>query len=128
MSRLTRDGTAEPVSRDQILRRESGQGNNIFPCLADNVQDWQPYAVDTHSCHICNHTSTHTTAMRRRVTRVLSAARTFSPLAGVCSDGVDAFIFFYLVSQDRPLTSDLCLRITSLPLIRINSPNKHCFI
>ena len=31
MSRLTRDGTAEPVSRDQILRRERGQGNFIFP-------------------------------------------------------------------------------------------------
>ena len=25
-SKLTRDGTAEPVSRDQILRRERGQG------------------------------------------------------------------------------------------------------
>ena len=33
MSRLTRDGTAEPVSRDQIiLRRERGTGKNIrFP-------------------------------------------------------------------------------------------------
>ena len=31
MSRLTRDGTAEPVSRDQNLRRERGQGNNNFP-------------------------------------------------------------------------------------------------
>ena len=30
MSRLTRDGTAEPVSRDQILRHEHGQGNIIF--------------------------------------------------------------------------------------------------
>ena len=30
MSKLTRDGTAEPVSRDQILRRERGQGNVIF--------------------------------------------------------------------------------------------------
>ena len=29
MRRLTLDGTAEPVSRDQILRRERGQG--IFP-------------------------------------------------------------------------------------------------
>ena len=27
MSRLTRDGTAKTVSRDQILRRERGQGN-----------------------------------------------------------------------------------------------------
>ena len=31
MSRLTRDGMAEPVSRDQILRHERGQGNIIFP-------------------------------------------------------------------------------------------------
>ena len=44
MSRLTRDGTAEPVSRDQILRREQrGQGNIYFPCSADHMQDWQPY-------------------------------------------------------------------------------------
>ena len=33
MSWLTRDETAEPVSRDQILRRERGQGNIHFPCL-----------------------------------------------------------------------------------------------
>ena len=31
MSRLTRDGTTEPVSRDQILRHARGQGNIIFP-------------------------------------------------------------------------------------------------
>ena len=31
MSRLTRDGTAEPVSRDQILRHARGHGNIIFP-------------------------------------------------------------------------------------------------
>ena len=31
LSRLTRDGTAEPVSRDQILRHARGQGNIIFP-------------------------------------------------------------------------------------------------
>ena len=43
MSRLTRDGTAEPVSRDQILRRERGQDNIDFPCSADYEQDWQPY-------------------------------------------------------------------------------------
>ena len=41
MSRLTRDGTAEPVSRDQILRRERGQGNiHLLPCSADPEQDW----------------------------------------------------------------------------------------
>ena len=31
MSRLTRDGTAEPISRDQILRHARGQGILIFP-------------------------------------------------------------------------------------------------
>ena len=31
MSRLTRDGTAESVSRDQILRHARGQENIIFP-------------------------------------------------------------------------------------------------
>ena len=31
MSRLTRDGTAEPVSHDQILGRGRGQGNIHFP-------------------------------------------------------------------------------------------------
>ena len=31
MSRLTRDGTAEPISRHQILRHARGQGNIIFP-------------------------------------------------------------------------------------------------
>ena len=31
MSRLTRDGTAELVSRDQILKHARGQGNIIFP-------------------------------------------------------------------------------------------------
>ena len=52
MSRLARDGTAEPVSRDQIPRRERGQGNTRLPCSADDVQDWQPYPVDPYSA-IC---------------------------------------------------------------------------
>ena len=53
MSRLTRDGTAEPVSRDQILWHARGQGNIIFPCSADHEQDWQPYPVDPYSA-ICD--------------------------------------------------------------------------
>ena len=46
MSRLTRDGTAKPVSRDQNLRHERGQGNIYFPHSADHGQDWQPYPAD----------------------------------------------------------------------------------
>ena len=45
MSRLTRVGTAKPVTRDQILTRERGQENIGYPCSADHVQDWQPYPV-----------------------------------------------------------------------------------
>ena len=56
MSRLTQDGTAEPVSRDQILRRERGQEHTHFPCSADHVQDWQPYPVDPYSCYMYDHT------------------------------------------------------------------------
>ena len=53
MSRLTRDGTVEPVSRDQITRRVRGQGDIHFPCSADHEQDWQPYPVDQYSA-ICD--------------------------------------------------------------------------
>ena len=58
MSRLTRDGTAKPVSRDQILRRVRGQGNIHFPCSADHEQDWQPYPVDPYSAESADHTYT----------------------------------------------------------------------
>ena len=60
MSRLTRDGTAEHVSRDQILRHARGQGNINFPCSADHEQDWQPYPVDPYSAICDDHTYIHT--------------------------------------------------------------------
>ena len=60
MSRLTRDGTAEPVSRDQILRHARGQGNVHFPCSADHEQDWQPYPVDPYSAICDDHKYIHT--------------------------------------------------------------------
>ena len=63
MSRLTRDWTTQPVSRDQILRRERGQGNINFPCSADHEKDWQLYPVDPYSCYMCDHTLTTLIAM-----------------------------------------------------------------
>ena len=62
MSRLTWDGTAEPVSRDQILRHARGQRNIIFPCSANHEQDWQPYPVDPYSAICDDHTYIHTLA------------------------------------------------------------------
>ena len=49
MSRLTRNGTAEPVSRDQVIRRELEAGDINFLCSADHEQDWQLYPVDIYS-------------------------------------------------------------------------------
>ena len=57
MSRLTRDGTAEPVSRDQNLRHVVRRQRNInFPCSADHEQDWQPYLVDPYPAICDDHT------------------------------------------------------------------------
>ena len=64
MSRLTRDGTAEPVSRDQILRHARGQKNIHVPCLADHEKDWQPYPVDPYSAICDDHTYIHTPLSR----------------------------------------------------------------
>ena len=55
MSRLTRDGTAELVSRDQFLRHERGQGNIHFPCSVDHDRDWQPYSVNTYSAIVSDY-------------------------------------------------------------------------
>ena len=65
MSRLTQDGTAEPVSREQILRRERGQEYIHFPYSADHEQDWQPYPVYLYSCYIVTTGWTLTSAYMR---------------------------------------------------------------
>ena len=60
MSRLTRDGMAEPVLRDQILRRERGQGKVNFPCSAFHEQDIDNRTRLGHILAICDdHTVTH---------------------------------------------------------------------
>ena len=55
MIRPTQDGTAEPVSRDQILRHARGQGNINFPCSADHEQDRQLYPVGPYSAIFDDH-------------------------------------------------------------------------
>ena len=56
INRLARDGIVEPISQDQLLRRERGQGNIHFPCSAGHEQDWQPHLVDLHSAICDDHT------------------------------------------------------------------------
>ena len=66
MSKLTWNGTAEFVLRNQNLRRERGQRNIHFPYSADYEQDWQPYPVDPYHAicdeHTYIHSSTHTSS------------------------------------------------------------------
>ena len=59
MSRLTREGAAEPVSRDQILRRERGQGNIFAVQLTTCRTDSLTYPVDPYCCYMCDHTYTY---------------------------------------------------------------------
>ena len=123
MSRLTRDGTAEPVSRDQILRHARGQGNVHFPCSADHEQDWQPYPVDPYSAICDDHTYIHTYTVDPMLLSsgnpfkchegVLSlqpmippklSVLTFSPFVG-CSEGLDAFRFVFKLLHTSQLGS-----------------------
>ena len=61
MSMLTRDKTAEPVSRDQILRRERGQSFFFFPvqlttCRIGNLTR----LIHTLAIYVTIHTYIHT--------------------------------------------------------------------
>ena len=92
MSRLTRDGTAEPVSQDQILRRERGQGSIHLPCSVDPEQDWQPYPVDP-SLAICDEIHTYSSTRSSRVgnSRTGNASKLLELYLGdhwSCGDGL----------------------------------------
>ena len=57
-----RVGTSEPVSRDQLTRRERGKGKNNFACMTDHAQDWQSYSVDPLSAVCDDYTASIVTA------------------------------------------------------------------
>ena len=61
MSRLARDGTAEPnpSCETQFLGAYGDRGIFIFPCSADHEQDWQPCPVDPYSAKCDDHTYIH---------------------------------------------------------------------
>ena len=67
MSRLTRDGTAEPVSRDQILGRERGKEIFISLVQLTTSRIWQPYPIDPYSAICDGHTYMHTLWRERTV-------------------------------------------------------------
>ena len=86
MSRLTRDGTPEPVSRDQILRHERGQGNIHFPCSAAHKQDWQlTQLIHTLLYVMTIHTRIHPYQAQRRTN--CSLDRRLPPIYQLLFDG-----------------------------------------
>ena len=99
MSRLTRDWAAEPVSRDQILRRERGQGNAYFPWLADHEQDWQLYPVDPFSAISDGRESTGTGPVIPKVAAIVPVTgAAFSSTVSPCMDQLMcAFLFPHLL-------------------------------
>ena len=56
MGRLTRYGTAEPVSRDQILGRERGQGNIRFSVQLATSRTGNRHLVDPYLAICDDHT------------------------------------------------------------------------
>ena len=62
MSRLTRDGTTEPVSRDHILRREHGQEIFIFPAqlTASRIDNLTRLIHTLATWHMCDQPATQT--------------------------------------------------------------------
>ena len=61
MSEVTRDGAAEPVSRDQILRRERDREKKPKKLSsADHKKDWHPYPADPCPAENADHTKNST--------------------------------------------------------------------
>ena len=60
MSRLTRDGTTEPVSRDQILRRVRGPNNISFSLFSRPRAGLTTFTVNSYSAICDDHTYIHT--------------------------------------------------------------------
>ena len=58
MSRVTRGGTGEPVSRDQLSggANEDREVSIFLVQLTTSKQDWQPYIVDPYSAISDDHT------------------------------------------------------------------------
>ena len=83
MSGLTQDGTAEPVSRDQILRRDRGQGNIDLPCSADPTGRIGNFTRLIHTLAICVTTHIHTyfTITGEKPTVILELLHYQSPCA-----------------------------------------------
>ena len=88
MGRLTRDGTAEPVTRDKILRRERGQGTFILPVQLTTSR-FGNLAGLMHTLAICvtTHTYMHASQQPHTVRYKLSVLLWRCNIAVYCLHG-----------------------------------------
>ena len=99
MSRLTRDGTAEPVSRDQILRHARGQGNIIFPVQLTTSR----IGNLTRLIHTLLYVMTIHTYIHLPSTTILRF------LACVCVCACVLFIKLHITAQSDPVKVCVCV-------------------
>ena len=118
MSRQTRDGTPEPISRDQILRPARGQGNIHFPCSAEHEQDWQPYPVDSYSAICDDHTYIHTYIPYDFLSRFKFSTR--KPRQTI----VEFLLTYFLVGSGYSFTHSSSIRF--LALLIQSPPSRQC--
>ena len=129
ISRLTRDGTAEPVSRDQSLRHERGQGNIQFACSADHVQNGQPYPVDPYSCYMCDHTYIqHITQdfSFKHITRRISGLNQIHAL--YCTDCTVQYDLLSVHCTVRSTVCTLYSTVYCLHTVRYGLLSTHCTV
>ena len=101
MSRLTRDWTAEPVSRDQISRHERGQGNiNFLVQLTTTRSGNLTRLTHTLAIFVIIHTYIHTYIHAGRSASAFFSAPTSRPtLIRAEIETLQAFLKFYRVAR-----------------------------
>ena len=100
MSRPTRDRTAEPISRDQILRHARGQESIIFPVQLTTSRIGSLtrlihtllYVMTIHTYGYILHI-TNTLNVKNNDFSLIKQRRHFFPQTGGCSEGLGAFRF-----------------------------------
>ena len=128
MSRLTRDGTAEPVSRDQILRHARGQGNIIFPVqLTTSRIGNLTRLIHTLLYVMTIHTYIHTLSVTEEKTRIL----VFSRIGLTTSELANArgYLLDYLCAVCGTVYTDYCTvlvpQICAILLLSRRRKNPH---
>ena len=89
---MTRDGTADSILRDEILRREEEQGKNIFPArlTASRIPDWQRYTVNQY--HAISHDHAYSVCVCVTISFILGVGLVDAPAEVTQEEGHTRFL------------------------------------